>query len=55
MIALYIAAGAILGYFSTGFLAMSQGLNDSSPFLVRALIAFVGGVGGHCLFTLLIK
>jgi hypothetical protein len=53
MIAAYIIAGAILGFFSTGFIAMFKGLNDSSPSAVRLLIAFAGGAGGHCLYTLL--
>ena len=52
MIALYIIAGAILGFFSTGFIGMFKGMNDTTPLLAQFLLAFVGGVAGHLLFNL---
>ena len=55
MIFAYIIAGAILGFYSLDILGCMTPRKFTVNLTVNILSAFVGGVGGHCLFTLLIK
>jgi hypothetical protein len=53
IVAAYIMAGVILGYFGLDILACSLKVKNNSPFAVSLLMAFVGGVAGHVVWTLL--
>jgi hypothetical protein len=52
MIALYVMAGVIVGYFGLDILACSLKVKNTSPLAVSLLMAFVGGVAGHLLWNL---
>lgn len=49
----YIIAGALLGTMFPAFLSILGGRCITVTFPVTVILSFIGGVGGHLVFTLL--
>jgi len=53
MIAFYVIAGALFGFLSPALASCYLGRCITVSGIIAAMLAFVGGVGGHFLYSLI--